>query len=203
MIILLPLWIIPNRSYSVSIELLSLSYLFFSLWILASPALFFAGEDSCELTLVANLPLSVCEPLPQPGHWQMSGVGLRWETEAGQPKWSMPNVTTRPPGLTPPLLFKECWGVAVCLGCNCSAISFPAFLCHLVLDVSFVTVLCFSLSLKVFELRIMKSSFINIYYNFLKTHSCHFLLYCVILSYLLFLWLVYILLNWSFFLYFL
>ena len=28
-----------------------------------------------ELTSVANLPLLVCESLPQRGHWQMSGVG--------------------------------------------------------------------------------------------------------------------------------
>ena len=52
-----------------------------------------------ELTSVANLPHFLCELLPQQGHLQTSGVGLRPGTVPGPPKWSALNLTTRPPGL--------------------------------------------------------------------------------------------------------
>ena len=53
-----------------------------------------------ELTSAANLPLFVCEPLPQHGHQQMSGVGLHPGTEPRPPKQSTLNLTTRPLRLT-------------------------------------------------------------------------------------------------------
>ena len=52
-----------------------------------------------ELTSAANLPLFVCELLPQRGHRETSGIGLRLGTEPGLPKQRALNPTARPPGL--------------------------------------------------------------------------------------------------------
>ena len=51
-----------------------------------------------ELTSVAHLPLFVCELPPQHGHWQV-GVGLCLRTKPGLLKQSVPDLTTRAPGL--------------------------------------------------------------------------------------------------------
>ena len=57
--------------------------------------LFFPKEDFS----IVNIPLFVCELLPQHGHWQMSGVGPHLGTEPRPPKLSTLNLTARPLGL--------------------------------------------------------------------------------------------------------
>ena len=45
---------------------------------------FFLLRKICsELTSATRLPLLVCEPPPQHGHWQTSGVGRAWEPNLG------------------------------------------------------------------------------------------------------------------------
>ena len=79
---------------------MEVSFIFSNIFIIIIIIIiYFAEDDLLELIPVANLPLFVCEPPPQHGHWEIGGVGLHLGTKPGLLKGSTLNLTTRPPGV--------------------------------------------------------------------------------------------------------
>ena len=86
---LIPSLLVALRLESSFFFLNSFCFLFFS---------FLLRKICPELTSPCNLSLFICEPPPQHGHWQMSGVGPWPGAKPEPPNWSVPNLTTWQPG---------------------------------------------------------------------------------------------------------